>query len=87
VRNPPEPTATAPTPPDSPPDAVEVRREKTSDDFPIEEPTEDELKQFAAMAEQEQLRQKIERIYGTGGANQDPAAGQSPAGGRAPPAI
>jgi hypothetical protein len=57
----------------------------TSDDFPVEEPTEEQLTRFAVTVEQEQLRQKIERIYGTGETNADPAAAPTPTARRGPP--
>jgi hypothetical protein len=86
VRNPAEPTMAATIPPDPPPDAAPVRRERTSDDFPVEDMTEEELKQFAPeIVTQEQLRRKIDTIYGTGRVNRDVADGQPPADGACPP--
>jgi hypothetical protein len=86
VRNPAESTMAATIPPDPPPDAAPVRRERTSDDFPVEDMTEEELRQFAPeMVNQEELRRKIDAIYGAGRANGDPAARQPPAAGRGPP--
>jgi hypothetical protein len=86
--NPAEPAAVGPAAPEASPDAVPVRPELTSDDFPVEDMTEEELKQFAPeILRQEQLQQKIDAIYGTGSAKRDPAAGQPPAADRGPPAT
>jgi hypothetical protein len=86
VRNPAEPTMAATIPPDPPPDEAPVRRERTSDNFPVEEMTDEELRQFAPeMVNQEELRRKIDAIYGAGRANRDPPAEQPPAGDRGPP--
>jgi hypothetical protein len=72
---------------------VPVPRERTTEDIPVVDLTEDELKQFAPeRLSLEELEKKLEAIYGSRGANRDPAAGpppadavRSPEGGRDPP--